>query len=58
MQTMLEPLTHPLLQGVRHGFFTRKGGASSGLYAGLNCGRGSGDLAEICLLYTSDAADE
>lgn len=47
MQTMLEIITHPLLDGVRHGFFTRKGGASSGLYAGLNCGRGSGDLAEI-----------
>ncbi|MDO5706586.1 MAG: peptidoglycan editing factor PgeF [Paracoccus sp. (in: a-proteobacteria)] len=47
MQTMLEILTHPLLSGLRHGFFTRKGGASSGLYAGLNCGRGSGDLAEI-----------
>ncbi|MDO5632959.1 MAG: peptidoglycan editing factor PgeF [Paracoccus sp. (in: a-proteobacteria)] len=44
---MLEILTHPLLGGLRHGFFTRKGGASSGLYAGLNCGRGSGDLAEI-----------
>ena len=47
MQTMLEILTHPLLDGVRHGFFTRKGGASSGLYSGLNCGRGSGDQAAI-----------
>ena len=47
MQTMLEILTHPLLDGVRHGFFTRKGGASSGLYTGLNCGRGSGDQSEI-----------
>lgn len=27
----------------RHGFFGRKGGASAGLYAGLNCGFGSGD---------------
>lgn len=26
-----------------HGFFTREGGASSGLYRGLNCGRGSQD---------------
>lgn len=47
MQMMLEILTHPLLDGVRHGFFTRKGGASSGLYAGLNCGRGSGDMPSI-----------
>ena len=29
--------------GTTHGFFTRKGGASSGIYAGLNCGRGSSD---------------
>ncbi len=31
------------LAGVRHGFLTRVGGASQGLYAGLNCGRGSDD---------------
>ena len=31
--------------GVRvlHGFFTRAGGVSKGLYASLNCGLGSGD---------------
>lgn len=29
--------------GVRHGFFTRAGGLSEGLYAGLNCGLGSRD---------------
>jgi polyphenol oxidase len=29
--------------GVRHGFFTREGGHSQGLYASLNCGLGSGD---------------
>ncbi|MDO5620545.1 MAG: peptidoglycan editing factor PgeF [Paracoccus sp. (in: a-proteobacteria)] len=46
MQVMLEILTSPLLEGVRHGFFTRKGGVSSGLYAGLNCGRGSRDQAD------------
>lgn len=28
---------------LRHGFFTRKGGRSSGIYAGLNAGRGSQD---------------
>jgi YfiH family protein len=33
--------------GVRHGFFTRKGGVSSGLYSSLNCGFGSGDDVEI-----------
>lgn len=42
---MIEPITHPLLEraGVRHGFFTRAGGASEGLYAGLNTGVGSSD---------------
>lgn len=38
-------LTSPLLTaaGVTHGFFTRDGGASQGLYASLNCGPGSKD---------------
>jgi YfiH family protein len=31
------------LSGISHGFFTRKGGVSSGLYAELNCGLGSQD---------------
>jgi purine-nucleoside/S-methyl-5'-thioadenosine phosphorylase / adenosine deaminase len=41
-------ITHELLQapGIRHGFFTREGGVSDGLYASLNCGFGSGDDAE------------
>jgi hypothetical protein len=42
-------LTSPLLAelaGVRHGFFTRQGGVSEGLYASLNVGRGSGDDAQ------------
>lgn len=29
--------------GLRHAFFTRNGGVSTGLYASLNCGLGSGD---------------
>ena len=32
-----------VLPGVRHAFFTREGGVSDGIYAGLNCGFGSGD---------------
>jgi len=41
----LEPITHPLLTlpGLRHGFFTREGGVSTGLYEGLNTGVGSSD---------------
>lgn len=31
------------LPGIRHGFFTREGGVSGGIYAGLNCGLGSQD---------------
>ncbi len=42
---VLEPITHPLLAGVKHGFFTRMGGVSKGIYAGLNTGVGSNDDA-------------
>jgi hypothetical protein len=31
------------LGGIRHGFFTRAGGVSTGIYASLNCGWGSND---------------
>jgi len=31
------------LPGVRHAFFTRQGGVSTGIYEGLNVGRGSND---------------
>jgi copper oxidase (laccase) domain-containing protein len=43
--TAVEFLTSPRLEvpGVRHAFFTRKGGVSTGIYASLNLGRGSGD---------------
>lgn len=34
------------LPGVRHAFFTRQGGVSSGLYDSLNCGFGSGDCPD------------
>ncbi len=30
-------------QGLAHGFFTRQGGVSAGIYASLNCGLGSDD---------------
>lgn len=43
----LDIITDDLLANVPHGFFTRKGGASSGVYAGLNCGFGSSDQHEI-----------
>ena len=31
------------LSGIVHGFFTRKGGVSQGIFAGLNIGLGSAD---------------
>lgn len=42
----LQPVRSPLLDalpGVRHAFFTREGGVSAGVHAGLNVGRGSKD---------------
>jgi YfiH family protein len=41
----LSPVTHPLLTkaGVKHGFFTRQGGTSTGIFEGLNTGLGSSD---------------
>ncbi len=33
------------IPGLRHGFFTRRGGVSDGVYASLNCGIGSDDDA-------------
>lgn len=43
----LEILTSDSLSPIRHGFFTRRGGASSGVFHGLNCGSGSSDQSEI-----------
>src|SRR5207302_2036848 len=35
------------LPGLRHGYFTRAGGVSAGIYASLNCGIGSADNADL-----------
>jgi polyphenol oxidase len=43
----LEILISDTLAPLRHGFFTRRGGASSGVFSGLNCGAGSSDQTEI-----------
>lgn len=53
----LEIITDDLLNGIPHGFFTRKGGASSGVYAGLNCGFGSSDQHEIVAINRARVAD-
>jgi polyphenol oxidase len=56
MPSTLEILTSDALSA-RHGFFTRKGGASSGIFAGLNCGTGSTDQAEIVAINRARVAE-
>ena len=43
---MIEASNLNLIPDVRHGFFTREGGFSSGHYGGLNCSYSSGDEPE------------
>ncbi|MEM9765117.1 MAG: peptidoglycan editing factor PgeF [Pseudomonadota bacterium] len=40
---MLQPIEDRALRGLPHGFFTRAGGVSTGLYESLNGGQGSAD---------------
>lgn len=42
--------------GIRHGFFTREGGHSRGIFASLNCGMGSGDDKDIVLRNRKEVA--
>lgn len=53
---MLDIITSDAL-APKHGFFTRKGGASSGIFAGLNCGIGSSDQAEIVAINRGRVAE-
>ena len=55
MPTTMEILTSYALP-TTHGFFTRKGGASSGIFAGLNCGTGSTDLTEAVAINRARVA--
>jgi YfiH family protein len=41
-----EPLRADALAAIPHGFFTRRGGVSTGIYDSLNCGPGSRDARE------------
>ena len=52
----LEILTADALAPMRHGFFTRRGGASSGIFAGLNCGAGSSDQSDIVAINRARVA--
>lgn len=53
---MLEIITSDAIP-FRHGFFTRRGGASSGIFAGLNCGTGSTDQSEIVAINRTRVAE-
>ena len=53
----LDIIKDDLLADVTHGFFTRKGGASSGVFAGLNCGFGSSDQHDIVAINRSRVAE-
>jgi hypothetical protein len=53
----LEAITSDAFGDLRHGFFTRKGGASSGVYAGLNCGTGSDDMSEAVKINRARVAE-
>ena len=53
----LDVITNPLLDGTTHGFFGRAGGASSGVFAGLNCGYGSSDQHDVVTINRCRVAD-
>jgi len=53
----LEIITADVLAPARHGFFTRRGGASSGVFAGLNCGTGSSDQSDMVAINRTRVAE-
>lgn len=53
----LEIITSDALAPLRHGFFTRLGGASSGIFEGLNCGTGSSDQSEVVAINRTRVQD-
>ncbi|MFN7003763.1 MAG: peptidoglycan editing factor PgeF [Roseinatronobacter sp.] len=53
----LEILTADTLSPLRHGFFTRRGGASSGIFLGLNCGPGSSDQSDTVRMNRARVAE-
>ena len=53
----LDIITADALGGLRHGFFSRRGGASSGVFEGLNCGVGSSDQAEAVAINRARVAE-
>ena len=59
-EAMTEPLRSPLLEaaaGIRHGYFTRRGGVSQGIYGSLNIGTGSADDPRLVAANRRRVAD-
>ncbi|WP_029065106.1 peptidoglycan editing factor PgeF [Labrenzia sp. DG1229] len=46
------------LDGIRHGFFTRRGGVSTGIYDSLNVGLGSDDTRDVVLENRNRVAEK
>ncbi len=53
----LDMITSAVLAPIRHGFFGRDGGASSGVFGGLNCGHGSTDQHEAVTINRARVAE-
>ena len=53
----MDVITTNILSATTHGFFTRDGGVSTGIYAGLNCGLGSQDQHDAVLNNRQVVAD-
>jgi polyphenol oxidase len=53
----LDIITSAALGSIRHGFFGRAGGASSGVFQGLNCGHGSTDQHEAVTINRTRVAE-
>lgn len=53
-----ERITDDSLNGVSHGFFTRNGGVSNGIYDSLNCGPGSLDDGQAVRVNRARVAQE
>ena len=53
----LQIITADCLSSSKHGFFTRHGGISSGIFKGLNCGAGSSDQSDAVIKNKSLVCD-
>jgi polyphenol oxidase len=53
----LQIITSDRLASHKHGFFTRHGGISSGIFKGLNCGAGSSDQSDAVIKNKSLVCD-